>query len=97
MLPIAAASAAFTSRTVCNRAERYYMEFVPCNKKATYFIKISGLNVDTQILLLFDSYNEIYSLRLAPSMKGVAVASQVLCTSTTLNKRNQTKNVWTAI
>ena len=33
--------------------------------------------------------NEIYSLRLAPSMKGVAVASQVLCTSTTLNKRKQ--------
>src|SRR5699024_6250504 len=34
------------------------------------------------ILLLFD-----YSLRLAPSVTGVAVASQILCISTTLNKR----------
>ena len=34
------------------------------------------------ILLLFD-----YSLRLAPSVTGVAVASLILCISTTLNKR----------
>ena len=39
---------------------------------------------DNQIPLLFD-----YSLRLAPStyLQGVAVTSQILCISITLNKR----------
>ncbi len=39
-------------------------------------------NTQYQILLLIDC-----SLRLAPSFTGVAVASQILCISTTLNKR----------
>ena len=40
-----------------------------------------------QILLLFDHAVITASLRLAPSLSGVAVASSILCISTTLNKR----------
>lgn len=39
-----------------------------------------------QILLLFDLPFGKYSLRLAPTIEGVAVTSQILCISITLNK-----------
>lgn len=41
----------------------------------------------TKVTLKSSYCSIIHSLRLAPSVSGVAVASQVLCTSTTLNKR----------
>ena len=53
---------------------------VPCHIKK---VSPKGLTANSKsIPLLFD-----YSLRLAPSVTGVAVASSTLCISTTLNKR----------
>ena len=50
-------------------------------------------NKRTEITIFKSSYCSNNSLRLAPSRhRGVAVASQALCTSTTLNKREIT--IW---
>ena len=43
--------------------------------------------IDNQILLLFDSPYGCLLAQVGTFRIGVAVASQVLCTSTTLNKR----------
>lgn len=59
----------------------------------SYCIKKSAYDKRTRLLIIKPSYCSIcsvrtaYSLRLAPSVIGVAVASQILCISTTLNKR----------
>ena len=63
--------------------------FCTCTKNPLVKKQADVISIyDNQILLLFELYFQHDSLRLAPSsLRGVAVASLVLCTSTTLNKR----------